>query len=99
MDLCDRRREKLENLQDMGLDVMCALQVRGDCTNLELILSEIREILIDNQFTIEEHNTESGNALYFDCYKYWYQEYYLPFKKCYGSHCHNAEINVYCRLY
>ena len=35
----------------------------GNCANLELMLSKIRERLIDKEETKEEHRTASGSAV------------------------------------
>ena len=46
--------------------VICYVSIKSQRSNVEIIQSEIREILVDKQFTKEEHNTESGNALYLE---------------------------------
>ena len=57
---------KQESLQDIGLVVIGAYSVIGNCANLELMLSKIRDSLVEKEETKEEHRAASGSAVDLD---------------------------------
>ena len=57
--------DTLVSLQDTSLEIRWTVRIRGDNESLDLMQSEILEILEDNHLTYEVHIKKLVSALYF----------------------------------